>query len=390
MIIENLNISFNNITFPVYIMTKSVGDNCNLNCTYCQSKNKYIGESMSLETLEKFTKLYIEAQIHSSVNFFWIGGEPLLLGIDYYKKALEFQEKYGKGKKINNTIQTNGLLINKDWLNFFKENDFTVITTIDGPQFCHDHYRIDQSGKGTFNEVMDSFELIRNSEIKYSVKTTINDYNSKFPLEMYHFFKENKILNLNFQPHVSSIRGRVTEWSVSPLSYGNFLCAIFDEWVRRDVGKVNISIFDNTLKVFCRKETQNCVYSQTCGHIAMADVEGNIYTCNRFDADDFQLGNIRNNTITRMMYGRKQLKFGQQKRSNLTLQCKKCQFLKFCNGGCPKDRIGCSTNGEKKHNFLCAGYQKFYNHVSPAMTYMAGEIAEGGNISRVMTFFDDI
>ncbi|MEG1585270.1 MAG: anaerobic sulfatase maturase [Bacteroidales bacterium] len=392
MIQDDFSSSYNSIAFPVYVMARSAGSKCNLNCIYCKkgsATDKMTDNAeMNRQVLEQFTKQYIDAQIHSAVRFFWTGGEPLLCGLDFYKDALHLQKKLGAGKLITNCMQTNATLLNDEWCSFLKQNDFQVHVALDGPQHCHDRYRIKDDGNGSFEDTMRGIELLQKYGINFQVKTTINSYNVQFPLEIYRFFKANGLRHVQFIPHVSSEGGRITEWSVPAVSYGNFLCDIFDEWIRRDVGQMFISIFENTLKVFCRKDAINCMYAPTCGHTAMADSNGDIYACNYFHTPEFKLGNIKESTITGMMYGRKQLRFGQQKRNGLSVQCKRCSYLRFCNGGCLKDRIGNSATGEKHHNALCAGYQKFFAHVSPAMIFMAEEITGGRNSSRVMSFFE--
>ncbi|MGL4293985.1 MAG: anaerobic sulfatase maturase [Bacteroidales bacterium] len=390
MIHDDFSSSYNTITFPVYVMAKSAGSKCNLNCIYCSNKLKDEDENVEMNklVLEKFTKQYIDAQIHSGVKFIWTGGEPLMCGLDFYKDALEIQQRIGRGKRITNSMQTNAVLLDDDWCLFLKQHDFQVTVSLDGPRHCHDRYRINNNGNGSFDEVMRGIGLLRKYGIKFQVKTTINDYNVQYPLDMYHFFKENDLRTIQFLPHVSMKDGKLTSWSVPGVAYGSFLCAIFDEWVRNDVGKMYISIFENTLKVFCRKEPIACIYSPTCGHAALADSNGDIYACNYFYTNDHKLGNIDDQTITGMMYSRKQLRFGQQKRSGLSVQCKRCNYLRFCNGGCMKDRVGYSITGEKHHNILCPGYQMFFSHASPAMVFMAEEITAGGNSSRVMSFFE--
>lgn len=391
MIQDDFSSSYNTIAFPVYVMTRSVNNRCNINCVYKQSqkipKEEEQGE-MELDVLDMFTRQYIDAQIHSAVHFYWFGGEPLLRGIDFYRQALLFQKKYGANRTITNTIETNGTLIDENWCTFLKGNNFKVLMQLDGPRHCHNRYCVNLDGKDCFDEVMHGIDLLRKYGIPFQTKATIHDYNVQFPLEMYRFYKENGLRQLQFIPHYSTQNGHVTSWSVQPLSYGYFLCSIFDEWVRHDVGTMNISIFDNTLKIFCRKESSNCMYSPTCGHAAMADAKGNLYACQYFYQEDYKIGNIHDNTITGLMYSRKQMRFGQQKRNGLNSQCKKCSYLKFCNGGCLKDRVGSSSSGEKNHNIFCQAYQLFYKHVSPAMVYMAEEITAGRNSARVMSFFE--
>ncbi|MEG1616959.1 MAG: anaerobic sulfatase maturase [Bacteroidales bacterium] len=379
------------MAFPVYVSARSAGNICNLKCTFCDQnlpeKDEPDNEEMSDDVLEKFTRQYIEAQIHTGVCFYWKGGEPLLRGIDFYQKALRFQQIYSNGKKVTNTIFTNGSLIDSDWCNFFKKQDFLVNVYLDGPKHCHNKYRLKPDGTGNYDEVMFGISLLRKFGVRFNIHATIHEYNVQYPLEMYRFFKSQGFRNLYFHPLVGGQNNHIAEWSVPPLSYGSFLCEIFDDWVRHDVGRTYVSVFEDTLNTFCRKEITNCKFHQTCGHSGVVQYNGDIYSCDHFSNSDHLLGNMNEQTITGMMYGRKQLRFGQQKRTGLTMQCKKCNYLKLCNGGCPKDRIGNSANGERGHNILCLGYQKYFAHVSPAMTFMAEEIAGGGTPARVMSFF---
>ncbi|MDO5569911.1 MAG: anaerobic sulfatase maturase [Bacteroidales bacterium] len=382
--------SYGSVAFPIYVTVKASGAQCNLNCEYCslrgydeQSKN-----FMSVETLEKFTKQYIDAQIHSAVKFCWEGGEPLLRGIDFFKKAVEFQKKFGIGRKIFNDINTNGVLIDEDWSRFFKENDFNVKISIDGPRHCHDRNRIKKDGNGSFDDVMHGVNMLKRFGVRFSIISNVNEYNVFYPFEIYSFFKSESFRNIQFKPVFYKDNLKSSEYNEFASCYGNFLCTIFDEWVRNDIGKFKIVIFDETLNSFCRNESSSCIFAQTCGHKASAESNGDLYACNQFTNPEYFLGNMIDHSLTGLMYGRKQLKFGQMKKSNLTSQCKKCRYLKFCNGGCLKDRLGISSTGEKGHNIYCSGYYKFFDHVTPAMTFMAAEIASGKSPARIMTFFE--
>lgn len=379
------------VAFPVFIQTQSVGENCNMNCSYCTrtSQKPNLGsQHMEIAVLEEFTKQYIDAQIHADVRFYWRGGEPLLRGLQFFEKAVYFQKLYREGKKTGNVIRTNGLLLDHEWCEFFKRNDFQVEIVIDGSRHCHDRYRRKKDGTGTYDEVMLAVSFLQKYKIRFTVIAYINDYNVHFPLEIYHFFKTQGFRNIHFEPLTGFQKGAYAEWSVSSASYGEFLCKIFDEWIRHDVGKVSVSIFEDTLRTFCKKEPANCMFAQTCGHFALTQFNGEVYACSHFNKMDYLLGNLQDQTITGMLYGRKQLRFGQSKRSALTVQCKKCEYLRLCNGGCPKDRIGNSNRGEKGHNILCLAYLRFFKHATPAMTFMAEEIAEGGSPARIMSFFE--
>lgn len=384
--------SYGAAVFPVHVMLRSAGAACNLDCTYCsllQEENKpSVFIPMAEKELSIFTKQYIDAQIHATVSFYWKGGEPMLRGIEFYRKAIEYQQLYGKGRKITNTLFTNATLLDSEWCAFLKKNDFLIRVYLDGPQHCHDHYRCKSDGNSSFEETMFGISLLKKFGIRFTIITSLNDYNVQFPLEIYRFFKHQGLRYIKFEPVLELENNHITEWSLAPLSYGSFLCDIFDEWVRHDVGRQFISIFDDTLNVFCRNEPENCFFSTTCGHTAVADYEGSLYSCEKFLNEDYKLGNIHDQTITGLMYSRKQLRFGQLKKNTLTHQCKKCDYLRFCHGGCPKHRIANSISGEKGHNFFCIGYRHYFEHVTPAMTFMAEEIASGGSPARVMSFFE--
>lgn len=392
MIQNDFSSSYNTINFPVYVMARCAGSKCNLSCAYCKNTQSKVNEQtepeMNRQTLERFIKQYIDAQIHAAVHFYWTGGEPLLCGVDFYEDALTLQKRLGEGKHITNTIETNATLLTDEWCAFLKSHDFKVTVLLDGPQHCHDKYKTYFDGRGSFDDTMKGIALLRKHGIRFQIKATIHNYNVDYPLEIYRFFKANNLRHIEFVPYVAPNHSPLAAYSVPAVAYGNFLCTIFDEWIRHDIGKMFISIFENTLKMYCQQESSDCIYAPTCGHNAMSDSSGNIYSCTHFYAPEHKIGNIQNGTITGMMYSRKQLRFGQQKRSSLSVQCKRCNYLRFCNGGCPKDRIGTSSNGEKHHNILCAGYQKFFGHASPAMIFMAEEISRGGSSARVMSYFE--
>lgn len=382
---------------PLYVMLKPVGSRCNLSCRYCYylEKAHYYDETadfrMSDAVLEEFVRQYLEAQTSSEVLFIWHGGEPLLCGLDFYKHALSLQQRYAGGRHIDNCIQTNGTLITEEWCRFFKENNFLVGVSIDGPKHFHDAYRC-----RSYDAVVRGIELLNKHDVQWNAMAVVNNLNVEYPLEFYRFFRDE--LNcryLQFTPIVERIdekgrfvigneEGKLTETSISSKQWGAFLCAIFDEWVQHDVGEMFVQMFDATLANWCGVQPGICSLAPTCGHSAAMEHNGDLFSCDHFVFPQHLLGNIRMNSITSMMYGDQQKAFGLSKRNELTRQCKECQYLFACNGECPKNRFALDEYGYFGHNHLCAGYLRYFCHVAPAMDYMAEEWLAGREVSSVM------
>ena len=365
---------------PLYVMLKPIGSVCNLRCKYCYylDKKQFYPEEkryvMSDEFLELFTRQYIESQTMFDVLFTWHGGETLMRNIDFYKKALFFQQKYAQGKRIDNSIQTNGTLLTDDWCKFFKDNNFLVGISIDGPQHCHDKYRRTADGRPSFVQVMRGLELLKKHGVEYNIMGVVNDYNVDYPLEFYNFFKATDSRFIQFSPIVEVLPdGSPASWNVPSRKWGDFLIAIFDEWVRNDVGEFFIQYFDSTLANWVGENPGSCIWAKTCGHAGVMEFNGDVYSCDHFVYPENKLGNIRNETLLEMMYSEEQLRFGQEKQSNLSQQCKECEFLFACNGECPKNRILKTPFGENI-NYLCEGYYKYFKHVAPYMDFMKKEL----------------
>lgn len=391
---------------PLYVMVKSVGSVCNLSCDYCYylEKSKLYHEAknhvMSEELLEKFTEEYIHSQTMPQVLFTWHGGEPLMRPISFYKKAVELQKKYGQGRTIDNCIQTNGTLLTDEWCKFFKENNFLVGVSIDGPQEFHDEYRKNKQGRPSFTKVMKGIELLKKHGVEYNAMAVVNDFNADYPLEFYRFFKEIDCHYIQFTPIVERLSERadglslsspvqrekaeLAEFSISPEQWGNFLCAIFDEWVREDVGNYFIQIFDSTLANWVGEQPGVCSLAKNCGHAGVMEYNGDVYSCDHFVFPEYKLGNLHSNTLVEMMYSEKQTKFGEAKSKNLPTQCKECEFLFACNGECPKNRFAFTPEGEPGLNYLCKGYYKFFKHVAPYMDFMKKELMNQRPPSNVM------
>ena len=391
---------------PLYVMLKPAGAHCNLACKYCYylEKNKLYPTAqrhlMSDEMLEQFTREYIEAQTMNQVLFTWHGGEPLLRSIDFYRKALSLQQKYAGGRCIDNVIQTNGTLLTDEWCEFFAQNHWLVGISIDGPQPDHDHYRLTAAGKPSWKKVMQGIKLLKKHGVEWNAMAVVNAYNVNHPLEFYRFFKENGCQFLQFTPIVERLTrhedGRtlasladkdeisLSEASVAPEQWGYFLCAIFDEWVRKDVGKIFVEIFDCTLANWMGVSPGICAYSKECGHAGVMEHNGDVYSCDHFVFPEYKLGNIRDHSLIDMLYGEQQQEFSRLKHSSLPRQCKECDMEFACHGECPKNRFMKDKYGDSGLNYLCPGYYHYYQHVAPYMDYMKQELMAQRPPSNIM------
>lgn len=381
---------------PLYVMLKPAGAHCNLACKYCYylEKNNLYQNShrhlMSDEMLEQFTREYIEAQTMPQVLFTWHGGEPLMRSIDFYKKALALQKKYAHGKQIDNVIQTNGTLLTDEWCEFFAQNHWLVGISIDGPQEYHDHYRVTPDGKPSWEKVIQGISLLKKHRVEWNAMAVVNAYNAEHPLEFYHFFRDNGCQYLQFTPIVERLTehedGRtlasladdreipLADASVTPQQWGNFLCTIFDDWVRHDVGKTFVEIFDCTLANWMGVLPGICAYSKECGHAGVMEHNGDVYSCDHFVFPEYKLGNIREQSLIDMLYGEKQQAFSRLKHTSLPRQCKECDMEFACHGECPKNRFEKDKYGEPGLNYLCQGYYQYYTHVAPYMDFMKREL----------------
>ncbi len=395
---------------PLYVMLKPVGALCNLACDYCYylEKSKLYTQNprhvMSDELLERFIKEYIESQTIPQIMFTWHGGETLMRPLSFYKRAIVLQKQYGRGRQIDNSIQTNGTLLTDEWCEFFKENNFLVGISIDGPQDFHDEYRKNKMGVPSFHKVMQGIKLLKKHGVQYNCMAVVNDYNADYPLEFYNFFKEIGCEFLQFAPIVERLmndspnktllasakdkEAELAPFSVSPKQWGNFLCTIFDEWVRKDVGKLFIQIFDSTLANWVGEQPGVCTMARTCGHAGVMEFNGDVYSCDHFVFPEYKLGNIYNEPLASMMYSDKQLKFGTDKFDKLPTQCKECKVLFACNGECPKNRFTYDKYGEYGLNYLCEGFYQFFNHVEPYMDFMKKELMAKRPPSNVMNWVD--
>ena len=385
---------------PMYVMLKPAGSLCNLRCKYCyylekdklykQCKNHVISD----ELLEKFIKEYIEAQTTPQVLFTWHGGETLMRPISFYKRALELQRIYGRGRQIDNCIQTNGTLLTDEWCQFFKDNNFLVGVSIDGPQEFHDEYRRTATNKPTFVKVMNGINLLNKHGVEWNALAVVNDYNADYPLEFYRFFKQIGCKYIQFSPIVERVVKRedgltlapgmqggdagLADFSITPEQWGNFLCTIFDEWVHNDVGEYFVQLFDATLANWVGQAPGVCILAE------VMEFNGDVYSCDHFVYPEHLLGNLHTKTITEMMYSDQQNKFAKMKKQMLPQQCKECKFLFACHGECPKNRFLNDKYGNYGLNYLCKGYRQFFEHVEPYMNFMKRELENHRAPANVM------
>lgn len=369
---------------PIYVMTKPVGASCNLRCSYCyylEKKGLYpsvASQKMSDETLELFIQQYIESQTMQDVLFTWHGGEPLLRPLSFYKKVVRLQQRYARGRHIDNCLQTNGTLLTDEWCEFLHNQGWLVGISIDGTEELHNENRLSVQGKPTYWQVMRGIRLLEKHRVEWNAMAVVNEQNVKRPLEFYRFFKSIRCHYIQFTPLVEQDR------RISAEDWGNFLCTLFDEWVKEDVGEYFVQLFDATLANWCGVAPGVCSMAETCGHAGVMEYNGDLYSCDHFVYPQNKLGNIHQQTITEMMYSPRQLQFGSMKRDALPQQCLRCEYLFACHGECPKNRIALSKDGEKGLNHLCEGYHRFFSHVAPYMDFMKSELQAGRAPANVM------
>lgn len=381
---------------PFHLMAKPVSYQCNIACDYCFYLEKEQGtlkprkaaRHMDDTTLEAYVRQYIEANPGAEVEFTWQGGEPTLAGIAFYERALLLQRKYAGGKRITNSIQTNGVLIDEQWAEFFARNNFLVGLSVDGPAWLHDHYRKTRSQQSVFDKVLRAMELLRKHHVDVNVLTVINNITAEHPREIYQYLTRE--LNAEFVQFIPAVEQRpvnekygellypqtmngrsVTEWSVSGEQWGKFITGVFDLWVREDVGRVYVQLFDNALAAWLGEKPSLCVMQSSCGFGLIVEQNGDVYSCDHYVYPEHRLGNLRRDSLAKMVMGKQQRKFGLAK-TEVSSECMRCDWRFTCHGGCPKHRI--HKSGERWHNHLCAGYKAIFSHLAPYMRYMAGQI----------------
>ncbi|MGR5144657.1 anaerobic sulfatase maturase [Photobacterium sp. DNB23_23_1] len=396
-----------------HVMAKPSGSVCNIDCEYCfyLEKEKLYPDRqknwrMNDETLEKYVKQYIEAQNSDSVQFSWQGGEPTLLGINFYRTVVRLCKLYGKNKKISHAFQTNGILINDEWCQLFKENDFLIGVSIDGPEDLHDVYRTNTSGKGTHSKVLKAIKLLKKHKVEFNTLTVVNDQNVKQPLKVYQYLKSIGSNFIQFIPLVErqdsdqstndtwlvnpdEKLGDVTQWSVNPKEYGTFLNEIFDHWVRNDVGSIFVQQFDATLSAWTGQQSTICVFSPRCGHAFALEANGDLFQCDHYVYPEYKLGNIHNESIKTMNNSEAAIEFGLKKSKELNSKCQSCRYRFACHGGCPKHRFLPGPSGNPDHNYLCEGYYSFFDHSQNAMAFMVKLINNGHSPAQIMNYYNN-
>lgn len=394
-----------------HVIAKPTGPVCNLGCRYCfylEKENLYpdtsgkASRTMSDDVLETYIRDYIEAQQVPAVSFAWQGGEPTLLGVDFFRKVVALQSKYAGGKRIENGLQTNGVLLDDAWCEFLAESRFLVGLSLDGPQKLHDRYRVDKGGAPSFDRVMRGLGFLKKHGVEFNTLTVVQRHNSYHPPDVYRFLKEVGSGFIQFIPIVERIAAlpdqnglillspesgeaaAVSEWSVEPLQYGKFLCAIFDEWVRNDVARTFVQLFDVALEAWMGMDASLCVFRPTCGEAMVIEHNGDLYSCDHYVYPENRLGNIMENPLASMAAGAPQKKFGRDKAETLPRYCRECPVLFACHGECPKHRFIRTPDGERGLNYLCAGYRHFFRHIDSCMRFMAGELKEERAPANVM------
>ena len=395
-----------------HVLAKPIGPICNLDCKYCFYLEKellypqpdpHIDKwAMRDDVLESYIRQYIEAHDTPVVNFAWQGGEPTILGVDYFRKLVQIQKKYANGKQIANAFQTNGVLLNDAWAEFFLQYQFLIGISIDGPRELHDAYRVDKGGQPTFDRVVRGIETLQRHKVDFNTLTTVHRANADSPLEVYRFLRDNGSGYMQFIPIVERIAQQVTEdglrlispdfagpakvalWSVEPRQFGRFLCAIFDEWVRHDVGRTFVQLFDVSLESWTGMEASLCIFRKQCGAALAIEHSGDLYSCDHFVYPENRLGNIMESPLAALVASEQQQHFGEAKESTLPRYCRECDVRFACNGECPKHRFLTTPDGEPGLNYLCAGYKMFFHHVDPYMRMMASELAAQRAPANVM------
>ena len=384
---------------PFHVMAKPAGPMCNLSCEYCfylEKQNlfpKGHGSRMSDEVLEAYIRQTFASQKSPEVSFAWQGGEPTLMGIGFFRKVLALQKRHARGRRVLNALQTNGTLLNDAWGEFLAENDFLVGISIDGPASLHDCYRRDRHEAPTHDRVMRGLAALIRHGVEFNTLTVVNRRNSREPLRVYRFLKEIGSRYMQFIPLVersgagpdcgfenrlapppdhggADDESVITPWSVRSLDYGAFLCAIFDEWVRSDVGRYYVQIFDVMLGLWAGQGSSLCVFSERCGNAVALEHNGDIFSCDHFVYPKYRLGNLMETPLRDMVDSPDQRRFGMRKSDALPACCKNCDMLRLCHGECPKHRFLTSPEGEPGLNYLCAGYRKFFHHIDPYMRIM--------------------
>ena len=401
-------------------MSKPIGPICNLDCSYCfylEKEEMYVQEGrgrrpswqMSDEVLETYIRQYIQQQDADEINFAWQGGEPTLLGVEFFRKAVTIQQKYAEGKTVHNALQTNATLLDSSWGDFLAAHRFLVGVSIDGPPELHDTYRVDKHGQPTFDRVMQGLDSLKKHGVEFNTMTVVSRANSQHPERVYQFLKDLGSTFLQFiplveraspgpmaseqgliqltlapPPRLGEADAAVTDWTVRAEEWGTFLTTIFDEWVRRDVGRIYVQHFDVALGIWLGYGSSLCVFSETCGKAVALEHNGDLYSCDHFVYPQYRLGNVLEQSLQEMIFSEAQTKFGRDKVDTLPRYCRECEVRFACHGECPKHRFLRTPDGEWGLNYLCAGYYHFFNHIDPYMRAMVGLLQSGRAPAEIM------
>lgn len=364
-----------------HLMAKPSSFHCNIQCEYCfyLEKSEQFGQHvpfMSKDTLKHYVKNYIQSHAGNVIEFAWQGGEPTLLGLDFYRQAVEYQQEFAQGKQITNAFQTNGIALNQQWAAFFKQHHFLIGLSIDGLSVVHNRYRISGNGNPTFEKVVKALNLLQEYGVEFNTLTVINDQNWQKGRDTYLALKQLGSTYMQFIPIVErhAQTQSVTDFSVPSEGYGQFLVDVFHEWYEHDVGKIYVSQFDNLLGQWLGYPSTTCVHQSTCGQSLVTEANGDVYTCDHFVYPEYKVGNLTQQPLTEIVLSNKQQQFGLEKSQKLTALCRHCEFRKLCYGGCPKHRFVSLENEPNPHNYLCASYRYFFEQTAPYMQAMARQI----------------
>lgn len=390
-----------------HVMAKPTGSVCNIDCTYCfyLEKEALYPErntrwQMSDETLERYICQHIDAQSGDNVTFAWQGGEPTMMGLAFFRRVIALCDKYANGKKITHALQTNGILLDDAWALFFAEHRFLIGLSIDGPAPLHNQYRVNRAGKGTHDRVMAAMALLKAHHVEFNTLTVVGKHNVEHAREVYEFLVAAGSRYIQFIPLVERLSNdassalqlvlpgesaaRLAPWTVPSWQFGDFLRQIFDVWVRRDVERVSVQMFDVAMAAWTGQPPVLCVHSATCGHAFALESNGDLYNCDHFVYPEHKLGNIHQQTIHELNHSERAIAFGEAKETTLTADCRRCEFRPVCHGGCPKHRFAVSPNGHPGHNYLCAGYKHFFKHITPYMNVWQQLLESGYPPSSIM------
>jgi uncharacterized protein len=397
----------------IHALAKPMGAICNLKCDYCfylEKENLFPAKEnfrMSDEVLQRYIQSYVLSQPTPEVEFVWHGGEPTLLGIEFFRKAVQYQEPYRKLKTIRNSLQTNGTLLTDEWCEFFKQNGFFVGLSLDGSREIHDRYRMNRGGQPTFDAVMKGLRLLHKHEVEYNILACVAKETAYRPLDVYRFFKEQGIEFIQFTPVIERMPDKkaqdhklwlampaaldhaepntqVTPWTVDPEAYGDFLIAVYEEWVRKDVGNTFVMNFEWALNAWIGNPSPVCIFARQCGRAVAVEHNGDVYACDHYVYPEYRLGNLLAGELGQMVDQSVASGFGPHKEKTLPQWCRECEVLKACWGGCPKHRFMMSPQDEPGLHYLCAGYKKFFMHIRKYLRAMTTLLENGIPVSRVM------